>query len=159
MDSMLQQITDNFSRQRDLYSIMLDLAGKQWNLLNEEGQNPGSDRVHQVLVQRQELLAVIVKLNQENKQLQATAVEELGLDRFVLSELQKHMDAASFARLQNRLAELGQLLENINDMDKQNQRLMEKKTVSSYEISLEKANGEKARQAYRNAMNKKDKKV
>ncbi|HWQ73806.1 MAG TPA: hypothetical protein VN441_00700, partial [Syntrophomonas sp.] len=114
MDSNLSQITDNFGRQRDLYSIMLDLAGKQWNLLNEPGQSPGSDGVHQVLVQRQELLEVIVKLNQENRDLQARAVEELGLERFVLGEVRKHMDASSFNQLQNRLAELGQLLESIN---------------------------------------------
>lgn len=158
MDSNLSQITDNFGRQRDLYSIMLDLAGKQWNLLNEPGQGPSSDGVHQVLVQRQELLEVIVKLNQENRDLQARAVEELGLERFVLGEVRKHMDASSFNRLQNRLAELGQLLESINNMDKQNQRLMEKKTLNP-QTPLEKTTSEKAKQAYRNAMQQKDKSV
>jgi hypothetical protein len=138
---------------------MLDLAGKQWNLLNEQGQSPGSDGVHQVLVQRQELLEVIVKLNLENKDLQARAVEELGLERFVLSEVRKHMDASSFGRLQSRLAELGRLLESINNMDKQNQRLMEKKTLNTPETPVEKTTDEKARQAYRNAMQQKDKKV
>jgi len=135
---------------------MLDLAGKQWNLLNEPGQSPGSDGIHQVLVQRQELLEVIVKLNQENKDLQARAVEELGLERFVLSEVQKHMDAASFSRLQSRLAELGQLLESINNIDKQNQRLMEKKNLNMPQPPVEKTTGDKARQAYRNAMKQKD---
>ncbi|MEQ8176300.1 MAG: hypothetical protein ABRQ26_14675 [Syntrophomonadaceae bacterium] len=159
MDNDLIQITENFGRQRDLYSIMLDLAGKQWNLLNEQGQNPSSNEVHQVLVQRQELLEVIVKLNQENKDLQSRAVEELGLERFVLSEVRKHMDATSFSRLQSRLAELGRLLDSINNMDKQNQRLMEKKTLNSPGQSLEKATSEKARQAYRNAMKQKDKNV
>lgn len=159
MDSNLHQITENFGRQRDLYSIMLDLAGKQCNLLNEEGQSPGGDGVHQVLVQRQELLALIVKLNLENRELQARAVEELGLERFVLSEVQKYMDALSFSRLQSRLAELGKLLESINNMDKQNQRLMEKNTLISSVMPAEKANSEKARQAYRNAMKQKDKNV
>lgn len=159
MDSNLIQITENFGRQRELYSVMLDLAGKQWHLLNEEGQSPSSDGVHQVLVQRQELLEVIVRLNQENKDLQARAVEELGLKRFVLSEVQKHMDAASFSRLQGRLAELGRLLESINNMDKQNQRLMEKKTLNPPDAPLGKSTGEKARQAYRNAMKQKDKNV
>lgn len=159
MDSNLIQITENFSRQRDLYSIMLDLAGKQWNLMNEQGQSPGSDGVHQVLVQRQELLEVIVKLNQENKDLQFKAARELGLERFVLSEVRKHMDATSFNRLQRQLSELGQLLDSINNMDKQNQRLMEKKALNSPEPSLEKTTSEKARQAYRNAMKQKGKNV
>lgn len=159
MDSNLSQITDNFGRQRDLYSIMLDLAGKQFNLLNEQGQSPGSEGVNQVLAQRQELLEVIIKLNQENKDLQGRAVEELGLERFVLSEVRKHMDATSFSQLQSRLAELGRLLESINNMDKQNQRLMEKKTMNMPDSTLEKTTTEKARQAYRNAMKQKDKNV
>lgn len=155
MQATIEHIIENFVRQKECYQIMLELARQQWSLLNDRG--PGSDEIRQLLVKRQDLLVRIMELNRENKELQACAVRDIGIDHFVLSELGLCLEAATFGRLQECIGELSGILESINSQDKANQRFMESVSRTRPEPVWEKTSNQQAQQAYRNSMEHKRK--
>lgn len=159
MNDILDQIIENFEQQHQLYSGMYGLAQLQLDILQGKVPLSGSERIQELLSQRQDILVSIMLLNEDNKQYQAQAVKELGLKRFVLSELQECMVEGQFKLLQTRIANLGGLLEDINTVDKQNQRVMELGTPGSSGRAVEKISSNDAQKAYRNAMDSKKKKV
>lgn len=153
----MEQIIDNFDQQHDLYNKMHELAEEQWLLLQQGVQPTVNEKFHELLDHRQELLAVILDLNQKNRQFQEQVIKELDLQRFVLSDLKEHIEPEQFLRLQERISNLGRLLASINDIDTGNQQAMEEagKTVTGR--PLEKTSNHQAQKAYREAMNHRDK--
>ncbi|HWP95356.1 MAG TPA: hypothetical protein VN426_00750 [Syntrophomonadaceae bacterium] len=157
MSNTLEQIIDNFDQQYDLYNKMHALAEEQWLLLQEGVQPAVNEQFHQLLIHRQDLLAAILNLNQQNRQYQEQVIEELDLQRFMLSDLKEHIRPEQFLRLQERISDLGRLLASINDIDNGNQQVMEEagKVVSGR--PLEKTSNRQAEKSYREAMNHRDK--
>lgn len=150
MNGIIDKIIQNFASQHRLYSRMYELACLQLDILQGEAPISGSEKVQVLLSQRQDILASIMLLNDDNKRYQAQAIEAMGLKRFVLSELKVCMDQRQYTALQGCIADLGSLLEKINEVDKQNQRVMESGGPSG-----KKATSRQAQNAYRSAMENK----
>ncbi len=147
MSDIVDKIIENFAEQHQLYSQMCELARQQLDILEGQPAPSESERIQELLSQRQEILASIMLLNDDNKQYQVQAIEQTGIKHFVLSELKDCIEHEQFARLQSRIADLGALLESINSIDKQNQRVMETGIPSG-----KKATSIQAQKAYRSAM-------
>jgi len=147
---IIREIAENFQKQLDLYQKMSDLSSAQLTCLEK---NPVmSGELRDIMSRRQDLMEDISALNEKNRACQQQAVQQLGINEFVLSKLLGQIDAGDYEQLRDIVSRLGLLLEAINEMDRKNQLMM-------VEVNTSKAGGEgkassrEARDAYRRSMN------
>ncbi len=147
---IVREIADNFQTQLGLYQKMAELSSAQLNCLEKNQDMSGELR--DIMSRRQALMEDISSLNEKNRACQQQAVQQLGINEFVLSKLLGQIDEGDYEQLRDIVSRLGLILEAINEMDRKNQLLM-------VEINTGKAGGERksssrqASDAYRRSMN------
>jgi len=153
MNKNLKAIIDNFSQQLALYKKMTEFSRQQLRLLGKEDIMQETGDINSILKKRQELLFDIGRLNEKNKLLQEGLKNELGIEEFVLSHLEKKIAEESFVELKILITELGKELLLINENDTKSQSLMKKGYGSNGRKT--RSGSQEASNAYKKAMEQK----
>lgn len=153
MNENLKEIIENFNCQLEFYKSMTDFSRQQLSLLEKEDEMQPPGDINDILTRRQDLLSDISQLNEKNKVFQEQLKQELGIDTFVLSHLEKKIDEDEFAELKKIITELGKELLLINENDEKSQSLMKKGFSSGGREK--KASNQQASNAYKKAMEQK----
>ncbi|PKM76226.1 MAG: hypothetical protein CVU90_13340 [Firmicutes bacterium HGW-Firmicutes-15] len=122
---LIEEILRNFYKQQELYRQMADWSRQQLDLLEQEDW--AGESLNLLLEQRQGIIAEIDVLSKQNRQSQQQVTSSLDLDEFVLSSLEKNLEAPQYQALQDALNALGNLLAEISEMDRQSNNLIRKK--------------------------------
>ncbi|SHG54002.1 FlgN protein [Thermosyntropha lipolytica DSM 11003] len=151
-EGLVRGIIDNFREQHKLYSTMWDLALKQKECL-KDGKDPDLDRFLRLLQQRNQLMAKISPISQENVRLQQVVMADLKIDHFTLSELQGRIDKDLWEELQKVIKELNEVLLAISEADHDNSVVIKDRYGLRYNNSP--GNYKRAKEVYQQVMNKK----
>jgi len=150
MQTLINDIIDNFHKQMQLYLIVADLAGKQLELLNHENWFDKPDALNSLLEKRQAVIRDIDLLNDQNKLTQAEVRQQAGIADFVLSNLEDKLEEVQYQSLSQVLVGLGNVLEDISKMDEQSHLLIKNKAGIS-KMTL-RNNSQQVKNAYQEAM-------
>jgi len=142
------EIIENFKKQKRSYSHMLDLASKQLAILEKNQGQVYASEIDDLLRQRKDILDEINENNQKNKQLQQKIVKELGIEEFVLGQLESNLESAHYQALKEQISNLSQLLEKISEKDQRSQELMQQ-AINSKRQKRPLTSSLKASQAYK----------
>ncbi len=153
VNEIIIKIAENYKQQIEIYSKVLDLSGQQLNLLEEGKGHINTDGINMFLLERQKLMEKIDELLSQNKQLQKEVRQELGIDEFVLTKLEKVIDEKQYQDLNNQLIKLGEMLKVISDQDERSQLLM-RQGLKPMPRNLKTGN-EQVSNAYKQAMQQK----
>lgn len=151
MNDLLEKTIKNFQQQYKLYVDMMNLAEKQLQYIEQQGV-PSSEQLLQLIQERQTLLQAINELNEKNRFFQNQITRELGLDAFVIRNLEGMIDEAYFRRLQEVISQLGLLLERIDASDQQSHRMLGDGLKARYKKAAPKNTSTRANRAYKQAM-------
>ncbi len=127
---------------------MLDLASKQLAILEKNQGQVYASEIDDLLRQRKDILDEINENNQKNKQLQQKIVKELGIEEFVLGQLESNLESAHYQALKEQISNLSQLLEKISEKDQRSQELMQQ-AINSKRQKRPLTSSLKASQAYK----------
>jgi len=122
---LIAEILENYHNQQELYLKMAEWSRQQLDLL-EQG-DWGGDKLNQLLEQRQGIIAEIDVLSKQNRQAQLQVNDHLGLEAFMLSTLESHLQVLQYQSLREVLIALGKLLAEISEMDRQSNNLIRRK--------------------------------
>lgn len=140
-------IIDNYHQQVQRYTDMLKLARQQLSLLQS-----GAAGTEAVLVERHKLLHEIMELNQCNRGWQAELCRQWNLESFSLKNLKKVLCEERYEELREVLFSLGQLLQSIEEADREAHRLMSGRLSGSR--TRQRSTRNQAQQAYQDGMQK-----
>ena len=145
------RIIENFKQQRQSYFRMLDLAGEQLAILEKNRGKVYADEIEVLLARRNKLLEEINQNNWENRNLQQRVVKELGLEGFVLSQLENKLESEQYQALKEQISNLSKLLEMISEKDQRSQELMQQ-AINSQRKKGPRSSSRQASQAYKQSM-------
>ena len=109
------------------------------------------DEIEVLLARRNKLLEEINQNNQENRNLQQRIVKELGLEGFVLSQLENKLESEQYQALKEQISNLSKLLEMISEKDQRSQELMQQ-AINSQRKKGPRSSSRQASQAYKQSM-------
>lgn len=115
---------------------MLDLASKQLAILEKNQGQVYASEIDDLLRQRKDILDEINENNQKNKQLQQKIVKELGIEEFVLGQLESNLESAHYQALNEQISNLSQLLEKISEKDQRSQELMQQAILIRLKLEM-----------------------
>lgn len=147
-EELYSTILDNYNKQYHLYLQMADLSRQQHDLL--EKNDWAGERLDEVLEKRRALNEEIDLLSKQNKQAREEFTSSLGLNEFVLSLLEKHLEASQYQLLQEALKSLGKLLSDISEIDRQSNNMIRQKLESRK--TTDRRDSGTVQNAYREAM-------
>jgi len=147
-EELYAAILDNYNNQYNLYQQMADWSRQQHDLLEKNDWE--EDRLNQVLEKRKAINDEIDILSQQNRQARDEFTSSLGLDEFVLSSLEKHLETCQYQSLQEVLMSLGKLLSEISEIDRQSNNMIRLKLESRK--NQDRRDSRLVQNAYREAM-------
>lgn len=121
-NKLIEQLLENFAQQRLFYEEMVELAHDQNKALEEKEAVINENVLTALLGSRLDLMEKLDHLNQDNRALQQKLLAELGMQEFVMSQLKGKIPLDQWQRLQEVLAYLGQLLQEIAETDAVSQK-------------------------------------
>ncbi|ABI67587.1 hypothetical protein [Syntrophomonas wolfei] len=145
---IIREIIENFKQQKQCYSRMSDLASEQLAILEKSQGQVYASEIDGLLRQRKEILDEINENNRKNKNLQQKIVKELGIEEFVLGQLEGSLESDHYQALKEQISNLSQLLEMISEKDQQSQELMQQ-AIKSKRQKKPRGSSQQASQAYK----------
>jgi hypothetical protein len=145
---IITEIIENFKQQKQCYSRMLDFAGEQLAILEKSQGQVYADEIEVLLARRNKLLEEINQNNRENRNLQQRIVKELGVEEFVLGQLENKLESEQYQALKEQISNLGELLEKISEKDERSQELMQQ-AIKSKRQKKPRGSSRQASQAYK----------
>lgn len=156
-DKLFEQLLENFAQQRLLYEEMVELARDQNKALQKKETVSNENVLTVLLGSRLNLMENLDHLNQENRALQQKLLAGLGMQEFVMSQLKGKIPSDQWQRLQEVLAYLGKLLQEIAETDavsqKELQQLIRQRERTGRQVPVQHASS-----AYQQTMERSKKK-
>ena len=129
-ESIIEEITDNYRQQYELYERMAGLSRKELDYLKSESWDGETEQLNPLLKERLAVIQEVEELNQVNRGKQAEAIAALGLEEFSLSHLEKCLPQEQYNKLQEIIGLISRELSEINAMDLQSHDLIKQRLES-----------------------------
>lgn len=162
-EQLVEILTKGYSQQQELYRKMLDEAKAQHKHCQEAtfAQDEDLLLLTEIVSKRQEMMSQVDKQNQTLGKVKKQLADRLGIEEVKLSALRAALEQDAQATGESQFAPVqalgqvldlvGNLLKEMNDLDRQSQELMNQKlNLVKKELDNIQA-GKKAKQLYQNA--------
>lgn len=141
---ILTKINNIYQRRISIYNNVLILTKEQRNLCNVETDK---EKVIKLINTRLQLINSVETSNSELNSLKNTIIDNLDIKEFRIGLIKEKIQSTAIEELADTLAELGQIIKNINEIDNEIRQYYD--SESSNGLVKFNANPQKAHQAYR----------
>lgn len=146
LNLVLLRMAQGYEEQLPQYEKMYSLALEQEKCL--QGEEVDTDRLLDLINQRQELIDTLEKLNQGIVPLKEEVRKALGVDEFTIRNVKKHFDGAGLQDLDRILEKISGILERIKRLDQNNEELLRHWLGNTADRLADLQKAKKAHQAY-----------